>query len=469
LPDPIWDDLLGRFKVPPEFKAAVKATYVEHFYIDKDYRDLYYSFYTKKHFPYHRYTLRVHFSAADDFKDESAYLGNIVFFLSETSPRVPIPFKYNISTNFLRSKWYRCEATTRIHALGYSYNLKRFPCLSQDAEFTRCAHAAVWSNIAFFAERFNIYRHHSPRDLIGFCEELFAERTFPSDGLNVIGISALIKKAGFYPKIYAAANPRFYEILDTYLESGFPLIAGVSKKGDERSGHAINIIGHEHLDLANFDEATIFPERNKALTYKYRSKYLVCDDNFFPYQQMEISGQGFSYHNLDSLDAIIVPLPRQVNFLAEQVLELANSLLSNVNFPFFALGRALIEPSGSILFRPFLASAGGYQEHIRKNYHSHNPKYFEQVFQMPLPHFVWVVEITTKSALGQLKGYGHFLLDATTSQNTLWDWSIIGWNFGKKMIMLDSQRTFLKESWERSDSDVATQVFPLMRRNLKFD
>jgi len=471
--DPLWDDILGLSEVPASFKQLAVKTWVETTYVDRDYRDLYYNYYSKKHFPYARLTPRVHFSRNDSW-DEDSYLGNIVLYAPEKDHPALRPFKYNIRSEFLGSEWYRCESEFTVHALGHTYRFPRFPLITQDAEFTRCAHAAAWSNLTYFSERFSSYKHRHPSDIINDIEFFKAERHFPSSGLEIGEMCMILKRSGMFPKIYMSeAHKGFYTLLDIYLESGFPLIAGIAKydkqKKENVSLHAINIFGHNRADVSKFNIGKVHVDRKGPYTFKYRDKYLIGDDNLFPYQVMKIDVSGVSYRIFDRLLTFIVPLPRQVNCLAEVVQEYIEFLDKGGKFPDFdSAAKLLAAKYGQILFRPFLATAGGFLENIRKNYEDKNEEYFRQFYKVGLPHFIWVIEITCESFLPDSSTFGHIILDATAScEGGRWSGALISWNFGHEMKLQDANRTWLSKRWTRTDSEVLDQRFPMMRRNLK--
>ena len=388
---------------------------IEYPYVDKDYRDIYYHHFAKKAIEYDRNVARVHLSLKNDSKK---YLGNVIVsvFYNSSKPKFEI-IKYNIEPCFLEGEWYACISEYNIHLRGETLKISRFPHIKQDTEFTRCAHAALWANLTYFSERYNVYQHRLPSEIVNTHNNYTHERTTPSDGVSAEDLCMLMKQFGFYPKIYRGQNKskndgkspkhcNLFSTLDIYLDSGFPVLASITTKSRDKF-HAINIIGHKKSDAINDNSQYTYNNNN--------TEYLVMDDTQSAYQTMSVDepNQSIKYNDYTVLESIIVPLPERINLLAEHIIE----IIKNLRNKKFNKNVAELYGVDHLIYRPFMMSAAGYMRAIKNNYFDADKKYFNQFFALGLPHFVWVIEITTKELSEKNKCCGHILLDATQSHS----------------------------------------------------
>lgn len=494
---------------PAEFVGVVGSVAVEPQYVDADFRDLFYHHYAGKHREWQRDCQRLHL-----WDTSGVYLGAIVLSFDPYG-NAWIPFKYDLSPRWLaeyREPWYLLSSKRHIHAIDEAHELRRFPSIAQDGEYTRCAHAALWNVLTFLADRYRIYKARLPTEIQELSAKWTVERSFPSQGLMTDEMSSVLLACGLYPRIYhassteqaaqAGANFDLLDILDIYLDSGFPILTGIEKRvesffgrkpGRERwseqpaggEGHAVVIMGHNHVPQAQYAVG------RPALAYRHRSAYLVVDDNGFPYSRMKLvpngddrarvaygdDGQGQPRFNC--LADIIVPLPRRIGIFAEDVLALLPFLCHAAqNNLRLAPGTDLAD----VAFRPFLMSAGGYRQLMLKLYGptlqptAGGGGYLTVVGLMPLPHFVWVIEVVSRSALQNEGGnsgervYGHIVLDASAQDlgvDDSYERFLLLWNLGMTWVALDHKGQQYQSTWTPPADIQSKSRFPLMCHNLR--
>jgi len=225
-----------------------KTIVLEKGYYDADYRNTYYNFFSRKFAEYPSKTLRANFFSKkisakmlfklDRFQDD--YIGFIVI----RPNRVRSIGRTLLNPQKLKNiHGYVCMAEYPVHILGAELSAKGFPYISQDTDVTVCAHAACWMVFRYFSRRYDRYAEIWPYEVSQLTQDVSMGRLVPSKGLTAWQITEMFSKFGFYPEIYMRDDPRqkpiFDKLLYTYVESGLPVVAGLTKHG-----HAITIIGH---------------------------------------------------------------------------------------------------------------------------------------------------------------------------------------------------------------------------------
>lgn len=485
------ETLQQAFRAPSAFVAAIGFVVVEPHYVDADYRDLFYHHYAGKHRSWPRFCERIH---CWDHNEE--YMGAVIRVQDPYTDSL-IPLKYDLTPRWLanNASWHLLTSSKRLHVLNEIYDIPRFPSITQDGEFTRCAHAALWNVLTFLAERFRIYRQHLPTEILSSSAAWQKERSFPSQGLLTEEMSAVLLDAGLYPMIHTAssldADPKpaydLLDLLDVYLESGFPLLAGIEhrpgkffKRNDVKrwhdsklqakgEAHAVVIVGH------NSNPSGRQPKKRPGLTSRNRNAYLVIDDNNFPYTCMgidEAPGQrvriAYGERASDGLPAFnclsdfIVPLPRRISIFAHEVLHLLTFLSSPDEDNLRLQGRV---PLSDLLFRPFLMSAGGWRQSVLNNYTAIGADYLANVALVPLPHFVWVVEVVSRQQ--PHRAYGHLLLDASAPgvDSNTFDRCLLANHIGWQWFAFNHAGEIASHCFP--DEKIWTNPsFPLLRHNL---
>lgn len=331
---------------------------------------------------------------------------------------------------------------SRVHMLGTTfdnriggvkYRCRGFPYRSQSNEATVCAHVTMWAVCRYLSTKFNLYRKHLPFELIEMAGRRNG-RVIPHHGLTYADYSEMLDRFGCHPVIvsnhgfggnpFSTANKQIVSQVDyqefvrnlyCYIESGFPLIATFG-------GHVVSIIGHESLDEDSVRQ------RVSGLTGPIHAselvdRYVVMDDNCFPYQFMNRSANGHSPYprSLEQLRGIVVPLPDEAYLRPQDVDRFTRALLETPQVREIvsqSLGNlGLTEP---IVYRPLLATGVSLKEFKLKQLKEHpDDLALRYELFLSLPRFVWCVELSTPSLRAEDRAFGEILLDATAGESDL--------------------------------------------------
>ena len=390
---------------------AVKAILIEYNYVDKDYRSAYYNFYVKKGQHYRADCVRLHFfdgtvtfdnrtlrlaSSADERLNDH-YFGYMI--LRPTGIRT---IGRTVVSPDVRSGASRCIITAnhKVHILGYKFEIEGFPSMDQHHDIAVCAHAACWSILRHYSERYSMYREFLTHEITMMAHQFDPGGLIPSKGLEVSHAERIFQQAGTYPVHIARRtdDPKdlsFYRQLTAYVESGFPLFAAMNNQG-----HAIAIVGYEWRTPVN----TAIP--GVRYTWDEIQSLAVIDDNHLPYLSIPISGGAL--YSAEDIDAFIVALPEKVYYPADMVDRMAATL--------FELDAVVELPAkDETIIRYFITTGAGFRQFVRGRESEFDPKLLATIMTLPFAQFVWIIEFATERqwAVGQIAARA--VVDATAS------------------------------------------------------
>lgn len=397
-------------KLSAGISGAVKAILIEQNYVDKDYRSTYYNFYAKKGQHYGSNCVRLHFFdetvkfdrktfklSCDDNRLTDHYFGYMVL-----RPTGVATIGRSVVSPDVRSGASRfiIHADHKVHILGYKLTIQGFPSMDQHVDISVCAHAACWSVLRHYSERYNIYREFLTHDITMMAQQYDPGGLVPSRGLGVSHAERVFQEAGTFPvhvarQINAPGDLSFYRQLIAYVESGFPLFAAMHNRG-----HAIAIVG--------YDWRASIKGGGTGLRYSWDEigSLAVVDDNHLPY--LAISPKGGTPYSAEDIDAFIVPLPEKVFYPADAVDRLGPTL--------FKLGAVIgLPPQDETIIRYFMTTGSALQRFVRRHESEFDPKLVEIIMTLPFAQFIWVVEFATEDqwAVGQVSA--RCIIDATAS------------------------------------------------------
>lgn len=396
---------------------------VECGYIDKDFRDIYYSYYASKLIDISRDCVRVSFF--EPIKDlglskdimtsvKDHYLGFLVL----------RPIGKIIGRNVINPKAIKCHGdsmsimTAQIPSscLGVKTNAVGFPHSSQDGEMMTCAETTVWGIMEYFGNKYPEYSPMKGSKIHKVLAQTAFQRQLPSSGLSFEQISIALREASLGPKVYSLKNPvPLNEILACYIESGIPVAVCIK---NTKISHAIICVGHEKVDLDSIDKAPVDTVNgtNLHIWNQHISNFIFNDDNRNPYELAEYSNLTKNYKKPDWKDAkvsmLIVPLNRKIYLEANSVINLAKNIAVRVlNVRPKSVIRTFLASSRT--YKEFLLFKSGIEAELRDWYYS-----------LDFPKFVWVTEISDIDVCKDGKFNGLLIFDATapkmTIQNILW-------------------------------------------------
>jgi len=389
---------------------------IETDYVDKVYRDSYYTLYSTKLRDYYRNCVRLSFFSPefnenmeltpDNFEQiKKAYLGFLVI-----RPLAECCIGRNVISPIAKKEALAdmeiCSTRIASTCMGLKMDAVGFPHSSQDAESMSCAETTVWAILEYFGNKYSEYSPVKASDILMSLKPLTYERQLPSGGLTFEQISSTLKQQGFGSKVYEKGNPRFKELFSCYIESGIPLAVCIET---QEFGHAVVCIGRKKIsrDIINRVMPTNIQGRNFYIWNKCIDKFIFSDDNCPCYQQATFDSPT-SYYGIQDwangkITHFIVPLHPKVYLDAELAIEASNYLAKN----------KLNAPNDSVL-RTFLTSNRTYREYLMNN-PDLDAKEKEAYLQIDMPKFVWVTEIASKNDFLSNKISGLILLDATGS------------------------------------------------------
>lgn len=400
-------------------------------YIDKDFRDTFSAYFSKRfHTPPTR-CARLHFFRGILSQEEmlgaklpegAEYLGYSVLRPIHTgglgrtlisSKLLHVPEKHQVHHK-------SCEE--KVNLLGRVYRVRGFPYIAQDQEVFVCAQAALWMLVRYFSNSYPNYREMGPHQLANLVSDFSLGRTFPSQGLELWLASEILRRLGFHPVIHArdsfsdsmaqklgfrTAEEGFRHLFYTYIESGIPLLVAYKT-------HAVVAFGH----VSNYTKK---PESKRAGTdgmfhsSVWNRAFLIHDDAKLPYSRLDLPtdasvGEGkLPDHDrsFEAIRAFIAPMPEKTFLSADSYQVLALKLLksqkSGAAAKCPALAKAISEKK--IVLRSFLTTGSSFKRTIMDR--NILPEFSDAYRHYSLPHFIWITEIHClakypKNCIGQI-------------------------------------------------------------------
>jgi hypothetical protein len=392
-------------------KDTTKTAVIEKGYVDADYRDTYFNFFSSKFAQYPSKTIRVNFFTSkissrmlfklDQYQHD--YIGFIILRPNRVAPigrTILDPSKLPFVSGHI------CTAEYPVHILGAELIAKGFPYMSQDTDVTVCAHAACWMIFRYFSQRYNRYAEKWPYEVTQLTKDVSTGRLVPSKGLTAYQVTEMFSNFGFSPEVYIRSQQPdlFNHLLYMYVESGLPVVAALSKHS-----HAITIIGH--ISDYNLPVKTTPASSDILLT-----GFIANDDNFLPYHAIRkddpIPNNGYwSRFRVDEIDTFIVPLYEKIHVSAEHIVKLSEAILTNNILGLNA--RSNLLKYKDIITRTFLTSSKSFKKMRRKDV---IPFGISDVYcELPMPKFIWICEISTPDMFKERKVVGEILFDATAN------------------------------------------------------
>lgn len=400
-------------------EGIAKAVAVEHHYIDRDYRDTFSHFHSKRFNTPNSRTLRLHFFdqplSRRDLLDSSitqpAYCGYAVI-----RPTRPICLGRTMISPAKLPDLKGCllrVCREHITLQGTPLEIEAFPFISQDTDATVCAQSALWMLFRYFSTQYAHYHEIRPFEITQLTKDYSIGRVYPAtSGLTDWQMGEACRQAGFSPLIYTRQGYEsdFDHLLYTYIESGIPVLAATND-------HVFVALGHFS------DYSKTLPSLERVPSSFLNSGFVINDDNRMPYQYLPLmkapsSSLQVSKHGVDSLESFIAPLPEKVFLAAEHQQKLVQRLLDNRTFGLSTNSPLL--SSRQIITRSFLTSGHSFKKAIQAR-GAGNPKVAEIYRSLPMPRFIWVTEIGIPEEFPD-RVWGEVLWDATRNEHEVDGW-----------------------------------------------
>jgi hypothetical protein len=395
---------------------TAKSVLVETDYIDKDYRDTFSNFYSKKFANYPSRTVRLHFFAVsipeEDFweleRHNDAYIGYIIV----RPTRINCIGRTILDPRKIKDlRGTMCLADFTVHVLGAKLSVKGFPFITQDTDVTVCAHAACWMAFRYFSERYSRYGEKWPHEITQLTANQSFGRLVPSRGVTLGQISEIFAGFGFSPEVYVREVLQevfptdltlFDRMLYRYVESGIPVVAGLKN-------HAFTVFGH----VSSYGAPTVSGGRPDS--FQFVEGLVVNDDNHLPYQLVARRGHPSikhpDGHALEDITAFVVPTYEKVHYLAEDTEESLYALLDSPQLGLQATKSTLAVQD--VITRLFLTSTRSFKRDALRRV----PVETARVYALlPMPKFIWVAELSNQVEYSRGRVVGEIIWDATANK-----------------------------------------------------
>lgn len=477
-----WNELLnigGRYadksgieRLKKCLEGDCKSIVIEREYIDKDYRNTFANFHAKRFVTPPSRCIRLHFFSKHITEEQfisfnildngtNKYLGYSV--IRATRPN-------SIGRTFLSHQTrmdkdsHLCLCDEKVHIAGEQNTIKGFPFISQDADATVCAESALWMLLRYLSNRYALYSETLPFQITQLANHhAIGRRVFPSGGLSSWQLSEALRLSKLSPLIYsrptdssasdfAEKNEQFEHLLYTYIESGFPLLTTVKD-------HVFPTIGHTS------DFSKIIADNSKPIyTSHFNKSFTICDDNHFPYQSLPKripTNIHDSKYKFEDINEFIVPLPEKVFLSAESAQAAINTILNDPSAG-IKNNSALLD-GASITLRLFLTTARAFKAKLKERGMG-NDVVASTYRQIPLPHFVWICEISlTEDYVSDQSVLGEVIWDATRNAHEPDGWIAVHY---PEQLSVDLGSTLNQSQQIVKIKLLDSTSYPLLRSNL---
>jgi len=387
------------YKLVDELTAKLKDNLtfiIECPYVDRHYRDTYYSYYSSKFVFTRRDCLRVHiFEGIIDINDiyEKEVYNNPI---NENDPKnekkepklrdkyfgffIIRPLMWHMLGRslispkaFKEKKFVCCLMKGRVSLLGSEFVIYGFPHTAQDEETHSCAESSLWSIYEYYGSKYSQYKPLLPSQIINLLQSNAEHRILPSRGLNDRELAKCLNSNGFQSLVYSiyeySEDKPFFQLINLYIESGITLLLALE---GETTGHAVLVIGHEEEDLIYYNQGDNRWEKYVNDSWVdvslIRKNLVFIDDNFPPYhtQKLEpcqIPDQKSSLKYRDyTIYSFIVPLPTHMFIAAEIAYDWLEKVFDNPTVGLKKLGGNWITRlmlTSSYSFKKFISERDG--------------------------------------------------------------------------------------------------------------
>lgn len=287
--------------------------------------------------------------------------------------------------------------------------------VEQDGEVGCCAHACVRMASLLLAERFGTPRLTFPE---------ISKAAGVGDGTEGLTYDQMLLaleaadcnvhayKAG--GKTKAGRKITMDQLIYYYNECGFPIIVGIRTEGQP---HAVLVIGHEFDPNAWWPEAEreYYPSFGKnrrwANSALWNSNFIVQDDNFGPYMNAHRT------FLRETAVALLIPVPNAVPMVCDPLVAEATAasvlfnrnIRSQIQYDSRSPWQQALEVRRGPVLRTTICQEHEFRDHIQR---SKYPPEIKTLYEhMPLPRWIYTVEISVMSMYGSLLKLGEITID----------------------------------------------------------
>jgi hypothetical protein len=418
-----WDELSADYAYMPKGNAPLRRIFEiaqahgvttivkEPRYIDADWRSQLAHFYNGNFRRFPSVCHRLHFFAGSvpaDLED----LGALQEFYRGYTVLRPLPISPVGRTMLMAppemDDAVRCESIEEVDLFGWPLHIRAMPFISQDTQYHRCAHAAIWMVL-----RHAHLTHGLPKRLPSDIHEaatggVMTGRQLPSDGVSayqmmcamtVLGLSPAQKPlAGTPEENEAAGLLRLHAMICRYVNSSLPpivisdthawVIAGYARRGSTED---------PRIHLWRHDDAA--------------GPYIEVPD---PWNEAEEAHRPWLSVYLPLLPKAFVDAERAELVGKNFVKQFTNSGL--VEGTTFATAEARGDEFEGPTYRTYLVPSTRFKRDLTRR--GVPERLAAAVRLSPMPRFVWVIEVVDRRLRneGEPDVLGEVVLDATLTQ-----------------------------------------------------
>ena len=463
-----WDELTklaqpeldsgGKQRLFLALGEKAKSVALERHYIDKDYRDTFSNFHSKRFSTPNSRCLRLHFFGKavtrEDIlhaeKVQADYLGYAI--IRPTRPNcLGRTLLKPESRSTVSGSMRLCEETLTLQ--GVELKIRGFPFISQDADVTVCAQSALWMLARYYSNRYALYPETYPSHLAKLTEDYSLGRVYPSSGLYLWQMTEALRRLGFSPVTYTRERFQndFDHLLYTYIESGIPVLAATER-------HVVVAFGHK----SEYVRPNPLPQE-MSFSSQFNHALVVNDDNRIPYNTLREKKQNTldeSKYEFKDIVSFVAPLAEKIFLPAESFQKVVTTILNRGDVGYKALSATLsVEP---LVLRLFLTTARSFKKRLTAR--GMGNALVEAVYRnLPLPHFIWMCEISHMEVYLQHRVYGEILWDATRNASEPDGWIALHY---PEVLVVDLGAALNQPQKLQKYPLQDSQDYPLYRSNL---
>jgi hypothetical protein len=413
------EQIFSKFELPV-------TVFVEPYYNDSDYKDIYYHFYASKYDTPPKCTCRLVLIegsiSENELFDPNFDLNKVLIGIISVRPIAGgILGKTYIDPKKIKKEHKIYVRTTpfKVGVIGRVLKIDAFPFSSQDEEYISCAETSLWMLLHYYGERYGVYRQALPHEIIEIVDQQHYQRVTPTTGLSYFQISRVLKEFGLSSKIYHRFigektyydDEYFKRIFHHYVESGIPLLVGIQlkKEKEKERGHAVVCIGHGPIQNKEIKELKPVVKTDNFQVFNsadFINSYIFMDDNKYPYEERKFDEFDYKEYESTRIKYFIVPLYKRV-FIDACIAESTFYKILGNNL----MGLSLSGISEkNLVIRIFLTTSRNYKASRFKSLRDGSYRFIEH---LPMPKLVWVCEIFTFESYFRKKAIGEIIVDST--------------------------------------------------------
>lgn len=402
------DDFLFRFSRDFKEKVlnrigvlfdAANHIIIEENYVEREWKEM-----IARHYLHSAYAnalrekvIRVHFLEQEEFCDEN-YLGYITL--------RPIE-ELAISLSFIYINWKKCfwhgetsyvmTYEKEVHYMGKTLKIDTYPFFSQDSIVTCCADANLIMLTKYFANR---YKNVPISSMELISRNSGNRHSFPKKIGSAL-LENMLEELNIPYRVQRFKNVKCYKDeswdrvqknIDTYIESGLPVILGLE-------GHVVQLIGHLGMengeqkkyivydDSGHLEKISVFDIRESCNRFLYTLSVKELRDYFAGCQ----NGRDSFFILTPEHERVYIDFERYQLFLAEYLYQYA--VLDKKGSIVCQMFDEESNLSEEVALRNILVDNSILKSFVKGQKNDIQRDCIEELLKKDLPHFLWYTEI----------------------------------------------------------------------------